>query len=188
MIETTNPDLGEKLSVESTNEMEGMKKRLGALRASSGRVRNVLRRNHLCCHVGAGTVGHFSEETVGAHRFIMQKKLACVSINDLCNTDEVSKHYRPFAKPAIHFSDGPATYEGEKARLIAVLMVLSDGTKAPITEIRRYKKPKSFPRHSDAMKYLGMFTSLKRIIGTHKVCGSRQCEVSIQWVDYSVEG
>ena len=155
VIETLTQDLLGQLSVEKPSELEGMRKRLCAFRASSGWVRNDLKRNNFCSRVGAGTAGHFSEETVRAHRFMMQKRLACISINDLCNTDEVAMLYRSFPKRAIHFADGPATYE-RKACLTAVLTVFADGTKALLTVIGRYKKPKRFPRHFDATRDLGI--------------------------------
>ena len=59
MVETLNCDLGGKLSVERTNEMKGLKKRLGAFRPSSRWVRKFLRRKTLCSRVGAGTVECF---------------------------------------------------------------------------------------------------------------------------------
>lgn len=95
--------------------------------------------------------------------------------------------YRSFPKRAMHFADGPSSYEREKARLTAVLTVLADDTKDPLTRIGRYKNLESFPRHFDAMKDLGIFYKCQRILGTHQVGGSRQCEDSKQWLLYRAE-
>ena len=61
----------------------------------------------------------------------------------------------------------------KESRLTAVLKVFADGTKAPLTVILRYKKPKSFPRHFDSMKDLDIFSKLRIIFGTRKVLGTR---------------
>ena len=91
---------------------------LGAFKTSSGWVRKCLKRINLSNRVGTGIARHFSEKTVRAYGFSMQERLASVSVNHLCNTDEVEMLYRSFPKRAIHFADGPATYEREKCSAI----------------------------------------------------------------------
>ena len=87
----------------------------------------------------------------------MQKGLALFSITDLCNTDEVAVLFRCLPSHAVHDAGNVASFTRVKDRLTAVLTIFADGSKAPLTIIGKSKKLRSFPRHFDLMRDLGIF-------------------------------
>lgn len=87
---------------------------------------------------------------------IEEENMRC-DIGSITNTDEVALLYRSFPSLAIRDRTDPSTYKRVKDRLTAVLTVFADGRKAPLTIIGKTKRTRSFPRHLDPAKVLGIF-------------------------------
>lgn len=147
----------ETADMDSSTAIQAKIDRLKAFKASHGWVDNFMKRNALHSSKGLGQNGHFTEATVASARLALQKQLAVFPIQEISNTDEVALLYRSFPSRAIRSSNRAATYGRVKDRLTAVLTVFADGRKAPLVVIGKSKTPRSFPRHFDPMRDLGIF-------------------------------
>lgn len=130
--------------------------------ASSGWVRNYMKRNGFVSKKDADLVGHIKARTLLNARDEFKRSMCKMSIEDICNTDETAVLFRSFPSHAIRSRAQPSNHERVNDRLTAVLTVFADGTKMTLTIKGTAHRPRSFPGHFDAMKDLGVFNRSPR--------------------------
>lgn len=69
-------------------------------------------------------------------------------------------------------TDMPTLSTRVKDRLTDVFTVFPDGSKAPITIVGHSRRCRSFSKHFEAMRDLGVFYYNQEILGIHKAYGT----------------
>lgn len=130
---------------------------LKEFKASSDSVSKFMKRNNLTSKRAVGDECFISPETLEVHRIMLKKKLALFPIYELANTDEVAVLYRCLPSRAVHENTGTSSFVRVKDRITVVLTVFANGDKAPLKVIGKSKRPRSFPRHLNPARNLGLF-------------------------------
>ncbi|PXF47321.1 Tigger transposable element-derived protein 4 [Gracilariopsis chorda] len=133
------------------------RRELQKFKASHGWAWNFMKRNNLTSKRPMGDAVFISPQTLADHWITMKNKLALWPIEHLCNTDEVALLYRCLPSRTVHENNGTSSFVRVKDRMTAVLTVYADGKKAPLTVIGKSMRPRSFPRHVNPARDLGLF-------------------------------
>ena len=147
----------EELSDERKSELENKIQAYDKFKSSSGWAYNFMRRNNFHSAKGGGQEGFVDQQRLYTERYTLRQALCTFDIGSICNTDEVALLYRALPRRSFRDSTKPASYSLIKDRLTAVLTVYADGRKAPLTIIGKSICPRSFPRHFDGARDLGIF-------------------------------
>ena len=137
-------------------------------KASDNWVALFMRRHNLCSKRGMGPEVFLSADDICVARKNLQRQICKIPIENVSNSDEVAVLYRCLPIRALQDSEVGTSFIRVKDRLTVVLTIYADRSKAPLTIIGTSRNPRSFPRHFNGPKDMGLFwLCLKRCIATH---------------------